>query len=352
VQYVSPAKFKTMRLGIDVSDLDDVEVAAVLDRAATTVNGYCNVPISPAEHDFRGGTVGQGADNGVIDPLLVDPTGNPARAAYLVQSAESHQWRYPESPFDIGQRRYYAYHWPMKTINLFRIYVTNRQYVGIDPAYDLFINNQERYAEVVSLALTSSGLFNALIIPNVGLATPQARCWYTYGFDFVVTGESIYVTDGNTTYRSANQWWVNDSLNAPVNVYVNGTLQVGGYTVDYNEGTIIFAVPPGPEDDPSLPLSVTVDYHYRLPGNIRDAVALIARYEFGEADLAAKNLTGIESLKVVDQLSVSRPNSRAGMRNQGVNVDNLERLVPEAADLLSGYRFWSTAALMGGTAHA
>jgi len=339
VQYVTNAKARTMRLGIDLSGLNDLELASVLSRATATVNGYCSVSIAPTQHDFRGGTVGAGADGGVIDPLLITPVGNPARAAYLTQSSEAHSWRYPQTPFEVGQRRYYPYHWPLRQINLFRIYVTNTQYVQI-AATDMFIQNQARYVEVVSLAITSSGLFNALIIPNVGLATPTARMWYTYGHDFTVTGEQIYSSEGNTLYRAQNQWWINDAVNAPVAVYVDGALQAANtYTVNYDEGTILFATPPGPEDDSADPETVTVDYHYSLPTEIRDAVGLIMRYELAESNLAGFNFSGLGSLKIGDQLSISRPKT---LRN--VTAQSLDTLVPEAADLLTGFKFWRAAA--------
>ncbi len=338
--YVTPAKFRTLRMGISLDGLSDVELAAVLSRASATTNGYTSVPIAPTQHDFRGGTVGQGADGGVIDPLLVSPVGNPARAAYLTQSGEAHSWRVPTGPLEVGSRRYYPMHWPVKTINLFRIFVTGTQFVQIS-ANDLYIQNQERYIEVVSLAITSVGLFNALIIPNIGLATPNARCWYTYGHDFIVSGEEIYPSEGNTLYRAENQWWLNDSVNAPVSVYVNGVKQTSGYTVDYDEGTVLFATPPGPDYEPTNPVSVTVDYHYRMPAEIRDAVALISRYVFAEANLAGLNMTSIGSLKIGDQLAISRPVRRGSAT---VNANNLDTLVPEAADLLTGFKFWRAAA--------
>lgn len=279
------------------------------------------MPTIPVRHDFRGGVIS-------------------------TASPEQHEWRYPgayQASAVIGQRRAYPYHQPIISIEQFRIYVTNTQYVEISPN-DLFIQNTERYVEVVSLAITSSGLFNALIIPNVGLATPTLQMAYTYGRRLRVLDEPISAAEGNTLYRAENQWWFVDTDN-PVNVYVNGVLKTPttDYTYNASEGTVLFVSPPGAEDEPGE-VSVTLDYTYRLPWEIREATSLIARYELGEARLSAKGMLGLESIKIAE-LSLSRPRRlRTGSSGGPVTKDNLDDAVPEAAALLTGYKQWRAAA--------
>lgn len=309
--YVTPALFRNMYTGMAVDTLSDIQLAMVLARARTVVDAYCSVPMFPERHDFRGGSVVE----------------------------EAHEWRYPETPQssgNIGTRRAYPFHWPVRAVQVFRIYVTNTQYVEIQAA-DLFVQNTARYLEVVSLAITSSGLFNALIIPNVGLATPTVKLTYTYGFTYSVTDEEIFAGQGNTLYQAVNQWWLVDA-DHPVVVKVNGTVVPSGYTVNANQGSILFAANPGPEGDSGDPVSVTASYTHRLPQEIRDAIGLITRHELGESNLARKGMQGLDSIRLAE-IQLNRPRQPA-TRGGLVTVDNLERLVPEAADLLTGHKYW------------
>ena len=75
--YLTPQRFREMAFGIDISELDDTELAALIAQATSVVNSYCNVPRIPQMHDFRGGTI----------------------------TGEQHQWRYPVTPFEIGPSR-------------------------------------------------------------------------------------------------------------------------------------------------------------------------------------------------------------------------------------------------------
>src|ERR1051326_3905724 len=125
VLYVTPEKYRTMAVGIDLEGIEDVEVASVLDRAATVAESYCTVPRFPAQHSFFGGSV----------------------------VGEQHDWLFPESPLEAPRPRIWPYHWPITSVTDFKVKVTNTQYVTIAPT-ELFINNADRYIEVVSLAFT------------------------------------------------------------------------------------------------------------------------------------------------------------------------------------------------------
>jgi hypothetical protein len=285
-----------MGFGIDISELDDAEVSSLIAQASSVVDAYCNVPRIPQKHDFRGGTI----------------------------TGEQHAWRYPTNPFEIGQRRYYPFHWPVVSISQFRIYVTNTQYVEIAPT-ELMINNTERYFEVVSLAITSSGLFNALIVPNVGLATPIARCSYTYGWDFTVTDEELSCSDGQT-WRAQNQFWFTDTDRAPV-IKKNGAVQSSGYTVNANEGSVVFA------DNLVATDSVTATYHHKLPSDLQYGTGHIVAYLHGQAELHSRGMAHLNRLRVAE-VEMTRQNLPA----TGSLAENLDILIPEASLLLSSYR--------------
>ena len=316
--YVTPDKFRTMRTGNDLDLLQDVEIAEVLDEASAVIDGYCSIPTIPQRHDFRGGSI----------------------------VGEDHQWRIPRGINELGSRRAYPFHFPIKIaidgngnplpqINSFKIYVTNTQYVDIAPS-DLFVQNSERYVEVVSLAITSSGLFNALIIPNVGLATPTVRMDYDYGYLFGSDAdERLYPTDA-LTYRARNQWW--DSSVVPVVKQNGSAVSSSNYDVDYNEGTITFHTAIAP-DEAGTPDKITCTYSYRLPSEIMRATGLIAAYLLGDADLTAKGMAGLQTISFPDGARLQRARSYGT-----IVVDDLDAQVPLAATLLAGYKFWRAAA--------
>jgi len=292
--YLTPQRFREMGFGIDISELDDSELASLINQAGTIVDAYCNVPRIPQKHDFRGGVI----------------------------VGEQHAWRYPSTPFEVGQRRYYPYHWPVTSVQKFRIYVTNTQYVEIAPT-ELLINNSERYFEVVSLVLTSSGLFNALIVPNVGLATPVATCDYTYGWDFS-ENEDLLATDGQT-FRAQNQFW--KTTPAPV-VTKNNAVVTTGFTINYNEGAVIF--------DTNLAASdfVSATYNYKLPSDIAWGCGQIVAYLHGQAELQARGMGHLTMLKIAE-VEMERDLPRGMALSL---IADLDRLIPEAALFLSSYR--------------
>jgi len=292
--YLTPEKYRTMGFGIDLEGIEDVELASIMARASSIADGYCTVPRLPMPHSFIGGIIS-------------------------FDHPEQHQWRLPESDFDVGSRRVYPYHWPILDITKMRIKVTNTQYLDLGPN-ELFLNNTERYIEVISLAYTGVGLFGA-ILPSIGLMRPVAEIAYTYGYHFPVVGEILYATDART-YRADQQFWDTDP--AP-KVYVGGTIQTSGYSIDYTEGTVLFdAAPAG---------LVTVDYAHRLPREIKEGVAMIATHLLGEREQQARGMTGVKTLKV-DMVSITNADDK-------VTSENLAYIEPEAAWLLDGFKFWT-----------
>jgi len=295
--YLTPQRFREMGFGIDISELDDAELLSLCKQASAVVNAYCNVPRLPQLHDFRGGTI----------------------------TDEEHTWGYPQTPFDIGRRRLYLFHGPIREITGFRIMVTNTQYVTIAPT-ELMINHTERYFEVVSLAMTGTGLFNALIIPNVALAVPISRTSYTYGWDFTEVDEELTCSDGQT-WRAQNQYWFTDTGREPV-IKKNGVVVTTGFTVDATEGTVVF--------DTNLLASDTVSasYHYKLPTDIQFGTGHIVAHLHGQAELHSRGMAHLTRLRVAE-VDMER-DLRRGLPTSLVADLDLE--VPEAALLLSAYR--------------
>jgi hypothetical protein len=290
---LTPEKYRTMGFGIDLEGIEDVELASILSRAQSIAYGYCAVPRLPRPHSFLGG---------VITP----------------ENPEEHRWRLPDNEFDQPQRRVYPYHWPIKSLEQLRIYVTNTQYINVPPS-EVFVNNTERYFEIISLLLTGYGLFG-LILPTMGLYTPVSKTAYTYGYEFDVAGEVLYPTDART-YRAQNQHWVADSAK----VYLDGAEQTTGFKVNATEGTVTF------DSSVGVGVEVAVDYSHKLPWEIRDGIALIATHLLGEREQQARGMTGVKTLKVAE---VTITNS-----DEKVNAENIAYIEPEAAWLLDGFKF-------------
>lgn len=284
--YVTPERYRTMGLGADLEGVEDWELRSILSSATSLVNTYCNVPLLPQAHDFRGGTI----------------------------TNEQHQWT-----ADPHGKRIYLWHTPIKTITSLKVMATSNQYLDVS-ADELFIQPGEGYTEIVALALTSVGLFGAAV-PVIGLTNPITRTSYTYGYEFPVTGEYLEPTDA-WTYRAQNQFWTA----ADVTVYRDGVEITTGFTVDRIEGAIVFDEPQEHDD------ILTVDYTYSLPREIAQATAIAATTALAERDLTSKGLGQLAEI-AVEEVRLRRDARRTG------TVVAQEALPDSAQALLSGFRF-------------
>ena len=298
--YLTAQKFRHMGFGTETEEMSDVELTALCQRASSMVDAFCLVPRLPQPHDFRGGSV----------------------------ETEQHTWRYPWGPTDIGQRKAWPFHWPIREVTDFKIKVTNTQWVSI-AAEELFINNTQRYVEVVSLAITSHGLFQALVVPNIGLATPVLEMDYTYGFEYPESDERLSSTDGKT-WRASHQWWKPTSETTPIVVRKNGSelTVTTEYTLDLDEGTVVLVDDAADED------VISADYTHTLPGEIKDAMGHIVAHLHDEAELHARGMGALRRV-TVEEVTLERQKAQ-DKRETGYD---LEAYVPEAAMLLSTYRF-------------
>lgn len=307
--YLTPDRFRTMYFGSDLSVFDnsDIRLASVLARASSLVDTYCGVPLRPQRHSFLGGSI----------------------------THEQHPWRIAQTPFESAQRRVYPYHTPVIACSSFRIYVTqpnpdvdDGQYVLVAPN-DLMTNRTEDYFEVVSSAMTSTGLFNALIVPAIYLATPICTISYTYGYRYEVVGEQLFPTDG-LTYSSQNNYWHDDD----VAVYINGAVvDEDDYTVNRTEGRIVF------DEEPSLGSTVTADYWHKLPVEIRDATGYIASHLIEQSAIVARGMGELEEIEVAEvRMSRTKRNFNTQSSKEWVS-----HFVPEAAILLDDFSNWRAA---------
>jgi hypothetical protein len=269
--YVTPGKFRTSGTGVDLTGITDIELASVLDAAGDMANEYCSAPWG---HDFRGGTV-------------VDEIGTWDMGGSMIP----------------GNRQVYPLHRPLKTVTDLRIEVTGSQHVAFDTD-ELYLAHDR--AEVVSMAMTSYGLFGAAIIPNIGLQKPQYRISYTYGESIPVVNEKLFLSDART-FRAQNQWW--DEEVDPV-VRIDGVEATTGFTIDYDEGTVLL-------DTVTATTTVHVDYSHRLHSSIAKAVNIIAVNELGERNLTRKGLNGLIEL-AVGPVRLRRDFPRAGVRLQSI----------------------------------
>lgn len=282
--YMTPERYRVGGFGADLTGIEPVELRAVLFRATSMANSYCNVPGHPVVHDFRGGSI----------------------------TGEEIAW---DVGMDLrpGQRRVYPRHTPLRSLTELKIEVTENQYVA-------FTSNEiyrtDAYFEIVSMAYSSFGLFGAAIIPTIGLTSPVARVSYEYGDTYHVTGEMLEQTDART-YRAMNQWWHSEP---EPTVYLDGVpVNVADYTIDEDEGTVTF------DTTQASDAIVSVDYTHRLHPDIAEATGMIATELLGDRSLTRKGLHGLVEL-AVGEVRIRRDFPRAGVQRSGMS-DKIQQLL-------------------------
>lgn len=293
--YLTPERFRTMATGIDLSEVETVDIRSAIGRGSADINSFCSVPTLPQEYSFRGGTI---TDEEHIYPV--------------------DEWERPR-PF-----RLWPWHTPIKTVTSLRlvwgVQGGNETFLDIDPS-NLLISDQG-YVEVSSLNLTQL-VFGDAVIPYVGLHQPVFRISYTYGYRFVVTDEYIEPVDGRT-YQAQNQFWTDDD----VTVKVGGVIVTTGFTLNRREGWVVFDAMQDPDSE------VTVSYVHPMPRNIQQACALLVARDIGEADLRAKGFEGLVSIRVKD-VELRRAVAAKSTGTAGSAAD----FPSDAARFLTGYVF-------------
>lgn len=261
--YLTPARYRSMGQGVDLTDVEDQDLAAQIMVASGLVNVHCNVDF---DYDFRGGTVTGEEQSWKI--------GN-----YMWPASQK---VYPDKP-------------PLITLSSFRIYVSNTQYLDVSPSYVHYDKGTNCLQPVIASA--SIGVWSYEAVPIVGYQDPHVLLSYTYGHRFSVTNEQMF-PDGGVRWRAQNQWW--DSTVEPV-VKVNGaTLALASLTINYDEGTV------GIDDDALTDLdisvaevdNVTATYTHKLPTNVMTATAMITTTLLGNRAINEKGLQGLSGIRV------------------------------------------------------
>jgi len=255
--YVTPERFKTMGFGVDLDNTEDFELRAVLRRASDRVNSICAAPAIPQQHDFRGGSI----------------------------VSEEHHWNMGNGVNEPSQRSVYLWHYPIKAVSDLRIRLTNSQGIVFDST-ELMVFDRE--VEIVSLALTSTGLFGAFIVPEIGLSHPRIVATYTYGSLVPMTGQVLEATDG-LLYRAEDQWWDSGETTT---IYENGSPITSDFTIDYDEGAVVF------DSAQSTESKFTADYTTKLPRGIATATGILAAEALGDAEMRSRGMSGLRSVRV------------------------------------------------------
>lgn len=294
--YLTPLRFRTMRTGAKLAALSDFDLAEVLADAQAVVDSYCNMPIGGS---FLGGVV----------------------------IGEQRPWRYPKAPYgDMGDRRVYPRFTPIISVERLRLVVGSEAAANL-PVGSLVINNTQRWVEVTSASIVgSSGLFgvSGWVVPFGGLEQPVAEIDYTYGSSFTELNERAYpINNSDLIYQTKY-----GHLIGSITVYDNGSVvATNAYTVDRLEGRIAFGAPKtGP---------ITVDYSHRLPREIVSASSLIAADLLGASALVAKGMSGVREIRA-GEVSLVRESAKDLGRQ-------LDKLLPNVALMLEGFRYWSAA---------
>lgn len=289
--YVSPDHFRAQGTGIDLTGIDDFELANMLGTASDAAN---SLVAAPDGYDFRGGT----------------------------RVGERHQYRLSQSPFEEAQRRVYLYCWPLLSVESMRIQVANAQYVDF-PQDDLYVSR--RYVDIVSLTMTVNGL-GAAVLPIIGLTAPEVITSYTYGWRYDVTNDRCYATDGRT-FRAQNQWWLVDDDHTP-EIKVNGVVVTTDFTIDADEGVVRF------DFNQAADAVVTASYTHKLPPGIMRGVIQLCKEDLGQREIAGRGMSGLASIKVGEiTLEKERP------KGAGTSAALLSQASQEVQKYLNGFNF-------------
>jgi len=287
--YVTPRRFKHLGLGTDLSNVPDSELRSNLVRAAAQIESYCNVPLVPQRHSFKGGTI----------------------------TGERRSWSQ-----DNYARRIYPFHTPIKAVQAMRVEVSGS--LGVEfSTDDLYVQPVEGYIEVINFVISQVGIFGNANVPSLGLAQPVAVLDYTYGYEFEVVDELLQPIEAESgeddfvTYMGAYGMW--DGTADVIVRQGNVVLDPGDYSIDYDGGFIDLATPNSGDED------ITADYVYTVPWEAQEANALAAQTWLGDRSLTAKGMTGLESLEV-EEIRIRRIGSRSGAE-RGIAL-------PESATLL------------------
>lgn len=275
--YVTPARWRAVGSGVDLSGKTDAELTAILQAASDAVNATV---AAPDGYSFLGGSV----------------------------TDEEHLWKLPSRVPRQTDGRLWPTYRPVLEVESLRIAVTKTQYIDFN-SDQLFLQSDLDYVEPVA-APSTTALFTS--IPPWLLTSPVAYLTYTYGFHQSVTDELMAVESGGSL-RAGHQFWFTDE---DVLLKKNGAIVLeADYEVDYDEGTIL-------PDSPDETATWKASYHYKLPPGIAAATVLVATDIVGASAIAAAGMLGLSGIKVeeVELRQSSKVNYYVNPINAAANV--------------------------------
>lgn len=280
--YLTPARYGRMGFGTEAQSAADLR--SLIRRAQVSIDRYCSLPLTPVRMSFRGGQV----------------------------VGEEHGYDLGNGPTRPPQKAFWPRNTPLISVEQLRIYVTNAQYIEFQTG-ELFLTKESIH--VTSLTVTSVGLFGVATMPIMGLHTPIAKIDYTYGYSYDVVDEELS-TEDSLTYWALNQFWTA----ADVTVKVNGTVVTTGFTIDRNEGTIVFGASQGSA-------IVTASYTHPLLPEVAEAVGLTVESAISRHDLITRGMGGLRSLRV-DDIEMERDSgTRTGQQRSLTIPDEAKQLL-------------------------
>jgi hypothetical protein len=291
--YLSPRRYVLGGYGADTSSFTAAQLRQKLIQATSAVDTFCNRSMNPQRSDMRGGTI----------------------------IGEQHAWpvQDPYVPLP-GGRRVYLNSTPIRSVSRFSIQFTNSWSMSF-PVSNLFVNGTGGYVEIVATQPTIVGY------PPVGiwfgLSEPVLSVDYDYGWQFPVVDDTCEADSPLLYYASHGNWL----STADVEVSVAGAvIDPSDYTINYDDGSILFAL----AAEPAADQEVLVSYTYTLPQAIADAVGIIATDRMGQSAIARRGMIGLSSLKVAE-VSLTQMQPGNLVTRNGITIP------AAAADLLGPY---------------
>ena len=121
--YITPARYREMGLGIDLSAKTDAELRSLIFSASGLVNRFCATPIN---HDFKGGVVVH----------------------------EEHPW-HTGNQYKRPSGRLWPMHKPLLAVTGLGVYVTKQQHIDFNQTM-LFWNAAMGYVEPIAAPITTA----------------------------------------------------------------------------------------------------------------------------------------------------------------------------------------------------
>jgi len=301
MKYLSVQQFKDEDVGVSLKDLNDLSLVRYIARAETAIDAFMKFDMKV----------------GGFEPHNV--------------------WLEQRWDFNTRQIRFPSHPVPIQAVNRYRIQVSNLSTDGsgffatINPV-DAVIAPYAGYVEIVPLQAITYSL--SPVILQLGLRNPLIQMDCFTSFYNAIFGETLINTGDNLNYQALRGFWASTYLAAkhiqpnqlpavPPVVYVNGSLQSSGYTVNYTEGRVTFG------SSQSGTAVVTADYTATIPDAAREACVRQVSHLLEERALKKQGLGGLDMARSADQ-QVQRIRQVRG-------VSKVEALCEEAVACLTDY---------------